>query len=68
MAITNDRNVFIGFHTTPEVKLRIEAEANRRGMSNSLLIHRILVQAFGLRQAATKTEVKPNDQRNATTS
>lgn len=46
--ITTDRKFFVGVHTTIEVKHRLEEEALRRGMSVSLLVHRICVQALNM--------------------
>jgi hypothetical protein len=50
MAISSERRFYVASHTTREIKDRLEEEAHRRGMSVSLLMHRILVQAFSLRE------------------
>ncbi len=37
--ITTDRDVFVGAHTTPEVKDALRAEARKRRTSISRLVH-----------------------------
>jgi len=54
--ITSDRNIFVGAHTTLEVKERFRKEADRRKLSMSALISNILEEWI---DAAEKEQLEP---------
>jgi hypothetical protein len=55
MAITSDRNLFVGVHVTPDVKKALTASAERQKISVSLLLHRAATQALQVPRLKTFT-------------
>lgn len=49
MAITNNRNRYLPFHTTPDVKDAIKAEVGRLNKPRSRIIHDLVVEALKIR-------------------
>lgn len=49
MSITTKRTELVGGHVTPEVKTRLQRTAQKRGMSVSRLIYKILLKTFKMK-------------------
>jgi hypothetical protein len=60
--IRSSRNVFVGFNTTEATRLFLAREAERQGISVSLMLYRKILQHYGLADSTRFTEIPASEE------